>query len=227
MVDEYQDTNYAQYLIAKYLASGQPEHLRRRRRRPVDLLLARRRHPQHPELREGLHRRRASSPWRELPLHASPILTAASARDPEQRQPEGQRPHAPSRATASRWSGAGPTTSTARRSSWSNTHHLAEAPGEAHEQRLRRLLPDQRPVPRVRGRAPEGEHPLPGRGRHEVLRPQGDQGHHGLPEIHRQSPRPGLPACASSTPRRAASATATIDKITRYAAHGAACRNGR
>ena len=40
-----------------------------RRRGPVDLLLARRRHPQHPRLREGLPGRARAAPGGELPLH--------------------------------------------------------------------------------------------------------------------------------------------------------------
>ena len=59
-----------------------PQPLRRRRRRPVDLLLARRRHPQHPRLRARLperHRRQARA---ELPLHA-----ADPGRGPRRRQP--------------------------------------------------------------------------------------------------------------------------------------------
>ena len=73
-----------------------------------------------------------------------------------------------------------------------NTLVVPEAPGAPVEQRLRRVLPDQRPVPRVRGPAPEGEHTLPGRGRHEVLRAQGDQGRGGLSQVHRQPDGPGL-----------------------------------
>ena len=58
LVDEYQDTNVAQYLWLRLLAQGAAQHLLRRRRRPVDLRLARRRGRQHPALREGFSRRR-------------------------------------------------------------------------------------------------------------------------------------------------------------------------
>jgi DNA helicase-2/ATP-dependent DNA helicase PcrA len=58
LVDEYQDTNTAQYCGCGCWPSGPPangpQHLLRRRRRPVDLWLARRRGRQHPALREGL-----------------------------------------------------------------------------------------------------------------------------------------------------------------------------
>ena len=46
-----------------------PQPLRRRRPRPVHLLVAQRRHPKHPQLPEGLRRRQAHLPRGELPLH--------------------------------------------------------------------------------------------------------------------------------------------------------------
>ena len=51
LVDEYQDTNRAQYRWLAAARRGAPQPVRRRRRRPVDLQLPRRRHPQHPRLR--------------------------------------------------------------------------------------------------------------------------------------------------------------------------------
>ena len=68
LVDEYQDTNVAQYLWLRLLGAGAPEHLLRRRRRPVDLWLARRRGRQHPPLREGFSRRHGHPPRAQLPL---------------------------------------------------------------------------------------------------------------------------------------------------------------
>ena len=53
-VDEYQDTNRPQYLWIKALASKHRQPRGRRRRRPVDLRLARRGHPEHPRLRARL-----------------------------------------------------------------------------------------------------------------------------------------------------------------------------
>ena len=91
LVDEYQDTNVAQYLWLRLLgqsgaapllldnAPAAPgparggahaqEHLLRRRRRPVDLWLARRRGGQHPAFREGLSRRQGDPAGAQLPLH--------------------------------------------------------------------------------------------------------------------------------------------------------------
>ncbi len=59
LVDEYQDTNVAQYLWLQAPRAGQPEaeYLLRRRRRPVDLRLARRGGRQHPALRARFPRR--------------------------------------------------------------------------------------------------------------------------------------------------------------------------
>ena len=72
LVDEYQDSNVAQYLWLRLLAQGKPasrgQYLRRRRRRPVDLWLARRRGRQHPALREGFSRRQGDPARTQLPL---------------------------------------------------------------------------------------------------------------------------------------------------------------
>ena len=61
MVDEYQDTNRPQYLLVQRLARPASQPLRRRRSRPVDLQVARRRPAQHPRLRARLSRRCAPS----------------------------------------------------------------------------------------------------------------------------------------------------------------------
>ena len=54
LVDEYQDTNRVQYLIVKALAGAIGKSVRGRRRRSIDLSMARRRHPQHPRFRARL-----------------------------------------------------------------------------------------------------------------------------------------------------------------------------
>ena len=68
LVDEYQDTNHAQYRLLQLLAGRAREHLRRRRPGPVDLRLPRRRHPQHPRVRARLPRRAHDRAGAELPL---------------------------------------------------------------------------------------------------------------------------------------------------------------
>ncbi len=73
MIDEYQDTNHAQFALAassRRRSGAQP--LRRRRPRPVHLRLARRRHQQHPRVREALSRRPRHHAGTELPLHRAP-----------------------------------------------------------------------------------------------------------------------------------------------------------
>ena len=71
LVDEYQDTNLVQYLWLRLLAQGHQEHLLRRRRRPVDLFLARRRGRKHPALREGFRGRAHRPAGGQLPLDRS------------------------------------------------------------------------------------------------------------------------------------------------------------
>ena len=68
LVDEYQDTNVAQYLWLRLLAQGRQQPLLRRRRRPVDLRLARRRGGQHPALRARLSGRQGGPAGAQLPL---------------------------------------------------------------------------------------------------------------------------------------------------------------
>ena len=80
LVDEYQDTNHAQYMLVRELvgtrirrgpgAVSARRTVRRRRRRPVDLRVPRRHHPQHRGLRARLPERHHDSAGAELPLHA-------------------------------------------------------------------------------------------------------------------------------------------------------------
>ena len=68
LVDEYQDTNRAQYQFVELLGGEHGNVVRRRRRRSVDLRLARRRHPEHPRLREGFPERARRAARGELPV---------------------------------------------------------------------------------------------------------------------------------------------------------------
>ena len=56
LVDEYQDTNHAQYRLLQLLAGEHRNVMRGRRSGPVDLRLPRRGHPQHPRVRARLPR---------------------------------------------------------------------------------------------------------------------------------------------------------------------------
>ena len=58
LVDEYQDTNRAQYRLLQLLVRGARQPVRGRRRLPVDLLVQERGHPQHPRVRARLRRAR-------------------------------------------------------------------------------------------------------------------------------------------------------------------------
>ena len=69
LVDEFQDTNPAQYRLAAAALRGAEERLRGGRRRPGHLPLARRRRGQHPRLRPGLPRYTGGEAGAELPLH--------------------------------------------------------------------------------------------------------------------------------------------------------------
>ena len=70
-VDEYQDTNRAQYLWVRAARRQAQEPGRGRRRRPEHLLVARRRPAQHPRLRARLPRRHRRQAGAELPLDAA------------------------------------------------------------------------------------------------------------------------------------------------------------
>ena len=63
LVDEYQDTNHAQYALVKEIVGEHRRAVRRRRRRPVDLRVPGRHDPQHPGVRARLPRTRARSCW--------------------------------------------------------------------------------------------------------------------------------------------------------------------
>ena len=71
MVDEYQDTNRAQFAAARPPGARAQQRLRRRRRRPIDLRLARRRGRPHPRVRQALSRRQDRQARGELPLDAA------------------------------------------------------------------------------------------------------------------------------------------------------------
>ena len=92
LVDEYQDTNVAQYLWLRLLGAGRdgaPQSLRGRRRRPVDLWLARRGGRQHPALRAGFSRRQGDPARAQLSLDR-PHPRRRLASDRAQRSPPRQ-----------------------------------------------------------------------------------------------------------------------------------------
>ena len=90
LVDEYQDTNRTQYELIRHLVGPQRQPDRGRRRGPVDLLLARRRHPRTSSTSSTTSRARASCAWRRTtarprasstpPARSSPTTRSARAR---------------------------------------------------------------------------------------------------------------------------------------------------
>ena len=68
LVDEYQDTNRAQYRLLQILGREAPQRVCRRGPGPVDLRLQRRGHPQHPRVRARLPRGADRRAGAELPL---------------------------------------------------------------------------------------------------------------------------------------------------------------
>ena len=69
MVDEFQDTNVAQFRLSQQLARAPPEFLRRGRPGPVNLLVAQCGRSEHPELQGRLPARPGYFAGPELPLH--------------------------------------------------------------------------------------------------------------------------------------------------------------
>ncbi len=178
-----------------------PQRVRGGRQRPVDLRMARRRHPQHRGIRRGVPRRRGHPARAELPLDQDDPRRR-QRRHRQQRHPcaqgavdrgGGRRPHRPL-----------PGRGRVRRGGLGG--HRDRPPARIRRHRLRRrrrLLPHQR---RRAGRSRKsscGRHPLQGGGRHPVLRPAGGEGparlrapareplRRGVGPAHRQRAAPG------------------------------------
>ena len=166
LVDEYQDTNHAQYAFIHQLCAdsdGGDRGRRRagragradggRRRRPVDLRLPRRQHPQHPRLRAGLPQRHLDPPRAELPLHPDhPQRRQLGHRQQQGPQAQaavepGRRRRQDRRVRRRRRARRGPVRLRGDR----QAHRRGRGPGR----RRRGVLPHQRPVAGVRG----GVHP--------------------------------------------------------------------
>ena len=77
LVDEFQDTNYAQFELVKLLAARHRQHRRGGRRRPGHLPLSRRFHEQHPRLRPDVSRTPGRSCCRRTADRPQAVLDAA------------------------------------------------------------------------------------------------------------------------------------------------------
>ena len=193
-----------QYRLVQLLSRQTGSITRRRRRGSVDLPLARRRHPQHPRLRArppGRLRREAGA---ELPLH-------------RQHPARRQRHHREEQRAAAR-SASGPESGDgdplivfeggdrARRGRVRRVADRRRAVDHAGAARLRRLLPDQRPVAGAGRRAARARSAVRGRGRHALLRPRRDQGPASPTCAPSPTPTTAWRCSGSSTSRRAGSA---------------------
>ncbi len=213
LVDEYQDTNHAQYVLVRELVSGSaplfpaersiaprgpsctPGAVRRRRRGPVDLRLPRRHDPQHRRVRAGLSGREGHPARAELPLHAEHPgrRQRRGLAEPEQeaqeplvrrgRGPADRRLRGRQRARRGRVRGRGGGPAGRR--------------GRGDARPGGGLLPDERPVPGLRGGVHQGRAALPRGGRGPVLRtPRGPRSAR-LPAADRQPGGRGVPAAGA------------------------------
>ena len=167
LVDEYQDTNRAQYRLLQLLVGGARQPVRGRRRLPVDLLVQERRHPQHPRVRARLRRHDRRQARAELPLH--PDDPRRGQRDhlpqprPEAEAPVDRRgPGRPGRPRRVR--------RRARRGALRRVRDRAAIRrGGSGARRDRGLLPGQRAEPGAGGHAGPIRDPLPGHRGDQVL----------------------------------------------------------
>ncbi len=206
LVDEYQDTNHAQYaliseLCAPALRGGRRGVVERRadragradgrrRRRPVDLRLPRRQHPQHPRLRAGLPQRDLDPAGAELPLDPDHPHRRQRG-DRQQQGPQGQE------ALVRRRRRRADRRLRRRRRVRRGALRL-QRDRQAHRRgpqarRRRGLLPHQRAVPRLRGSLHPHRPALPRGRRRALLRAPRDPRRPRLPPAAGQRRRRGLP----------------------------------
>ena len=146
------------------------QRVRRRRRRSVDLRLARRGHPQHPRLQEGLSRRGGRAPRGELSLDAADPR-AGERRHQREHDAHGQDAARDARAAASASPSSDRSTSATKRSS-SSAKCMARRSSVvvAAAGRHRRALSHQRAEPRDRRGAAPARDSVSARRRGALLR---------------------------------------------------------
>ena len=213
LVDEYQDTNHAQYVLVRELVGAGDDG----RVPPAELCVVGDADQSIYAFRgatirnivefEDDYPRRDDDPARaELPLHPDhPDRGQRGHR--AQPRPPAEEPLDRRRRRASRSSATSPTTSTTRPpSSPSEIDRLADDRGRPARRR-RRLLPHQRAVPGVRGGVHPGRPALQGRRRRALLRAPRGPRRAGLPAGAGQPGRHASTCGGSSTSPSAASAT--------------------
>ena len=169
----------------------------RRRLRPVDLRVPRRRHPQHLRVRARLHGRQGRAARAELPVDAEHPL-GRQRRHLEQLRP--QRQEAVDGRRRRRQHHRLHRLHRARRGAVRGRRDRVAAPRRRRLSRHRRVLPHQRADARARRDLRALGAALPGGRRHEVLRARRDQGRDGLPHRRRE---PARRARAASHPEHA------------------------
>ena len=189
LVDEYQDTNHAQYRLLQLLAEKHRNVFAVGDPGPVDLRVPRRRHPQRPRVRARLPRLVLDRARAELPLDAAHPRRGERRHHPQPRA-QGEEPlvGARRRRPGARDRGRG----RARRGAIRRRRDRAARRGGLLGQRGRRLLSHQRAEPRARGHPRPPGHRVPGDRRPALLRARRDQGPRRVSPGARQPVRRGL-----------------------------------
>ena len=220
LVDEYQDTNHAQYVLVRELVSGgdslfgsrtdpagsggptEPDPgrrtlraVRRRRRGPVDLRVPRRHDQEHHRVRAGLPERDRDPARAELPLHPEHPRRGERG-GVEELGPQAEEPLVRG--------GRRPADRRLRREQRARRGGVRRRGGRPAERRGPGdprpgggLLPDERPVPCLRGNLHPGRAAVPGRRRRPVLRAARGPRPPRLPAADRQPGRRGLAAAGA------------------------------
>ena len=211
LVDEYQDTNHAQYVLVRELVGVAGEECRPScassgdadqsiyafRGATIRNIL---------QFEEDYPDATVDPARAELPLDPDDPVRR-QRRDLPQPGPQAEAACGPTPATARRSSGTSRTTSTTRRPG--SPREIDRLADEAGVRRLRRrgVLPDQRAEPGLRGGLHPGRPAVQGRRRGPLLRAARDPRRAGLPARCSSTPPTPCRCAGSSTCRSAASAT--------------------
>ena len=203
LVDEYQDTNRVQARLVQRSRGRGREPLRRRRRGPVDLPLARRRRREHPRLHARLPDGADGPPRAELPLDGADPRRRRARSSPRTARRLGKTLRRRRRRAARRCASPSSTRSATRRARSSRGSRPRAAPARAPRSRSSSA--------RTRSRAPfedellRANDSVPPRRRDEVLRAGRDQGRARVPAPRAEPDTTTCRSGGSSTSRRAAS----------------------
>ena len=183
----------AQYELVRADRRRAPQRLRRGRRRPVDLRLARRRHQEHPGLPPGLPGRQGRPAADQLPLDA-PDPGRRQRGDPPQRLAPREALESAHGDGEPRAAACGSRTRPPRRSSWSSEIQKRARHEGARPADFAVLCRTQVQFRPFEAELRAAGHPVHGRRRHVVLRPQGGARRRRVPEARREPARRDLAA---------------------------------